>query len=379
MFALPWRAPRDGAVKSPYGVGPGESALFRRLRDAGAVVVAVTNMHEFGIGSTGHISAYGPCATPWDVTRCAGGSSGGSASAVAARLVAGAVGTDGGGSIRYPASYCGVTGLKLTWGLMPPQGYTHGWASLGAPGPMCRDAADARLLAAAMLGRPFSSLRASGLRIGVPSQMWADLDPEIEGACRAALDSLSEAGCELREVSLEGTEHAASATVIRLTIEGLPSAKQELMQEIEPQLSPVIRALTKYQLLLPAAALSKSDRVRALVRRSLAEAFGAVDVLAWPATPAPAPPIAEPVVDLPSGRHPADFANVRLGGIGNLAGVPAASVPCGFTGGRLPIGLQLLAPWGDDERLLDLAELLEQATDRRFVDAKPPVAQAAAA
>ena len=379
MFALPWRAPRDGSVKSPYGVGPGESALFRRLRDAGAVVVAVTNMHELGIGSTGHISAYGPCATPWDVTRCAGGSSSGSASAVGARLVAGAVGTDGGGSIRYPASYCGVTGLKLTWGLMPPQGYTHGFASMGAPGPMCRDAADARLLAGAMLAHPLSSLRASGLRIGVPPNMWVDLDPEVDGACRAALDALAEAGCELREVSLNGTEHAVSATVIRLTIEGLPAAKPELVREIEPQLSPLIRGLTKYQLLLPAAALVKADTVRAQIRRSLAEAFAAVDVLAWPTTPAPAPPISDPAVDLPSGRYPADFANVRLGGIGNLAGVPAVSVPCGLTGHRLPIGLQLLAPWREDERLLDVAELLEQATDRRFVDAEPPVAQTAAA
>jgi Asp-tRNA(Asn)/Glu-tRNA(Gln) amidotransferase A subunit family amidase len=379
MFALPWRAPRDGAFKSPYGIEPGESALFRRLRDAGAVIVAVTNMHEFGIGSTGHISAYGPCATPWDVTRCAGGSSGGSAAAVGARLVAGAVGTDGGGSIRYPASYCGVTGLKLTWGLMPSDGYTHGFASMGAAGPLCRDAADARLLAGAMLARPLSSRRANGLRIGVPPQMWTDLDPEVESSCRAALESLTEAGCELRQVDLEGTDHAVSATVIRLTIEGVPSAKPELVREIEPKLSPVGRALTKYQLLLPAVALAKADRVRAQIRRSLADSFDRVDVLAWPATPAPSPRVEEPAVDLPSGRYPADFANVRLGGLANLAGVPALSVPCGLTGRRLPVGLQLLAPWREDERLLDIAELLEQATDRRYVDAEPPVAQAAAA
>jgi Asp-tRNA(Asn)/Glu-tRNA(Gln) amidotransferase A subunit family amidase len=379
MFALPWRAPRDGSVKNPYGIGPGESGLYRRLRDSGAVVVAVTNMHEFGIGSTGHVSAYGPCATPWDVTRCAGGSSGGSASAVGARLVAGAVGTDGGGSIRYPASYCGVTGLKLTYGLMPRDGYTHGFASMGEAGPLCRDAADARLLAGAMLGRPLSSLRASGMKIGVPNVMWQDLDPEVEAGCRAALEALAEAGCELREVGLEGTEHALTATVVRLTVEGAPSAKPEIVREIEPQLSPLIRALMKYQLLLSADAVVRADRVRAQIRRSLAAAFSQVDVLAWPATPAPSPPISDPVVELPSGRHPADFANVRLGGLGNLAGVPAGSVPCGLTAGRLPIGLQLLAPWREEERLLDLAELLERATDRRFVDAAPPVAQAAAA
>jgi Asp-tRNA(Asn)/Glu-tRNA(Gln) amidotransferase A subunit family amidase len=230
-----------------------------------------------------------------------------------------------------------------------------------------------------MLARPLSSRRASRLRVGVPPQMWNDLDPEVESACRAALESLTEAGCELREINLEGTDHALSATVIRLTVEGLPSVKPELVQEIEPQLSPVGRALTKYQLLLPAAALAKADRVRTQIRRSLADSFERVDVLAWPATPAPAPPIAEPSVDLPSGRYPADFANVRLGGLANLAGVPAVSVPCGLTDRRLPVGLQLLAPWREDERLFDIAELLEQATDRRYVDAEPPVAQTAAA
>jgi Asp-tRNA(Asn)/Glu-tRNA(Gln) amidotransferase A subunit family amidase len=379
MFALPWRAPRDGSVKSPYGIAAGESAVFRRLRDAGAVVVAVTNMHEFGMGSTGHISAYGPCATPWDPSRCAGGSSGGSAAAVGARLVAGAVGTDGGGSIRFPAAYCGITGLKLTWGLVPREGYTHGFASMGAPGPMCRDAADARLLAGALLGHPLSRPRTRGFVIGVPPGMWTDLDPEVENAGRAALDALAEGGCELREVALEGTEHAISATVIRLTLEGVPGAKPALVQEIEPQLSPVGRALTKYQLLLPAAALVKADTIRAQIRCSLAKAFEQVDALAWPTTPAPPPPISDPTIELPSGRWPADFGNVRLGGIANLAGVPAASLPCGLTEQRLPIGLQLLAPWREDERILDIAELLEQATDRRFVDATPPVAEAAAA
>ena len=103
---------------------------------------------------------------PWDPSRCAGGSSGGSGAAVGARLVAGAVGTDGGGSIRYPAAYCGITGLKFTWGVVPPDGYTHGHASLGAPGPMCRDAADARLLGEALAGAPLDERRATNLRLG---------------------------------------------------------------------------------------------------------------------------------------------------------------------------------------------------------------------
>jgi Asp-tRNA(Asn)/Glu-tRNA(Gln) amidotransferase A subunit family amidase len=375
MFALPWRAPRDGCVKNLFGIGPGESTVYRRLRDAGAVIVAVTNMHELGAGSTGHISAYGPCATPWDAARCAGGSSGGSGSAVGARLVAGAVGTDGGGSIRYPAAYCGVTGLKFTWGMVPPDGYTHGFASMGAPGPMCRDAADARLLGGTLLGRPLASRRATTLRIGVAPWLWENLDPEVESACRTAVNALAETGVEVREVSLEGSEHIIAATVIRLALEGGPSIKPELVDEVVPQLSPIGRALSKYNLLLPAAALVKVDRVRAQLRRAVAAAFDDVDVLAWPTGPAPAPPIDDPAVELPSGRVPADYANVRQGGLGNLAGVPAISIPCGLTAERLPVALQLLAPWGEDERLLDVAELLEQATDRRHVDALPPVAE----
>jgi Asp-tRNA(Asn)/Glu-tRNA(Gln) amidotransferase A subunit family amidase len=379
MFALPWRAPRDGCTKNLFGIGPGESTIYRRLRDAGAVIVGVTNMHELGAGSTGHVSAYGPCATPWDTTRCGGGSSGGSGSAVGARLVAGAVGTDGGGSIRYPAAYCGITGLKFTWGTVPPDGYTHGFASMGAPGPMTRDADDARLLAGSLLGRPLTSRRATTLRIGIAPWFWQDLDPEVESACRGAVDALAEQGPETQEVQIEGVEHVIFTTVMRLALEVLPSSKPELVAEVLPHVSPVARALSKFNLLLPAAALVRGDRVRAQLRRSLAQAFEQVDVLAWPTVPAPPPPIEDPAIELPSGRVPADYGNVRQGGLGNLAGVPAMSVPCGLTAERLPIALQLLAPWGEDERLLDVAELLEQATDRRHVDAVPPVAAPAAA
>src|SRR4051794_28295235 len=138
MFALPWRGPRDG---SPHEqLPPGESGVFRRLRDAGAVIAGVTQMHFWGGGSTGHVSADGPVGNPWNPEHVAGGSSGGSAAAVGARLVAGAIGTDGGGSVRIPACYCGITGLKGTFGTVPLDGYTHGYSTMGAAGPMCRDA-----------------------------------------------------------------------------------------------------------------------------------------------------------------------------------------------------------------------------------------------
>jgi aspartyl-tRNA(Asn)/glutamyl-tRNA(Gln) amidotransferase subunit A len=131
----------------------------------------------------------------------------------------------------------------------------------------------------------------------------------------------------------------------------------------------------KYQLLTPAPAVFKAERVRALLRRSMAELFESIDLLAWPSVPAGAPPIADPTVHLPSGDYSADYANVRLGGIANLTGVPAISIPCGFTSQRLPVGIQLLAPWGEDARLLDVAELYEEETGRRSVDAVPSLGE----
>lgn len=378
MYALPWRAPRDGAARNLYGVGPGESAIYRRLRDAGAAIVGITNMHELGMGSTGHQSIYGPVGTPWDPTHCGGGSSGGSGSAVGARMVAGAVGHDGGGSIRYPASYCGVTGLKSTWGRMPEAGCTHETATLGVSGPICRDAADARLLASAMLGTPLSERRIEGMRIGVPRRFWKNIDPEVESACEQALAALDDAGLEIGEVEIGGAQFARIATVLLLALDTSPAQKPELFAEIQPDLSPVGRGLTKFPMLLPAPALARAQRVRHGLRRELARAFENFDLLAWPTTPAAAPPIDNPTVELPKGTYPADFANVAMGGIANLTGVPALSTPCGFTSARLPIGLHLVGPWGEDERLLDVAEAFERTNSREFVDALPPIAQQAA-
>jgi Asp-tRNA(Asn)/Glu-tRNA(Gln) amidotransferase A subunit family amidase len=137
----------------------------------------------------------------------------------------------------------------------------------------------------------------------------------------------------------------------------------------------IARALLRYRLLLPAATIAKSVRVRSLVRRSLTELFERVDVLAWPTVPAPAPPLENTSVNLPSGGYPADYANPRQAGIANLAGVPGISVPVGLSSEGLPIGLQLLAAWGRDELLLDAAEALEQANGRQWVDAAPPLAR----
>jgi Asp-tRNA(Asn)/Glu-tRNA(Gln) amidotransferase A subunit family amidase len=370
MFALPWRSPRDGSLHEQ--LPPGESGVYRLLRDAGAVIVGVTNMHFWGAGSTGHVSAYGPVGNPWNPEHCGGGSSGGSAAAVGARLVAAAVGTDGGGSIRLPAAYCGVTGLKGTYGSTPPDGYTHRFSSLGSGGPICRDAGDARLFGEVLFGRALAQGDGAALRVGVVrSPFWEDLDPEVERACH---DALAAAGWASEELTLAGAEHSPVAAVLRLTLEGLPAIHPHEIEDADP----LIRALLKYEKILPARQLLQADRVRALLRRELQAAFERVDAVAWPTVPAPAPPIAEPTVKLPSGPKPADPANVAQTGIGNLAGIPGITLPVGTHSSGLPMALQLQAAWGREELLLDAAEHLERATDRQYVDAVPPVAAATA-
>jgi Asp-tRNA(Asn)/Glu-tRNA(Gln) amidotransferase A subunit family amidase len=362
QFRIPWRAPQDGTSQPMAEAG--ESGIFRRLRDAGAVVVAVTNMHFLGGGSTGAQSAYGPVGNPWNPAHVGGGSSGGSASSVGARMVAGSVGADGGGSIRLPAAYCGVTGIKPTFNAVPVDGNIHGYLLLDALGPFGRDSADARLLLEALMARELPAGDASQLRVGIPGFFWDDVDPEVERACRAALDA---AGWQTEDVDVAGQEHVRIATVIRLALEGMPEFGAAGFELADP----VTLALGKYALLLPGHALVRGDRVRSQLRRSLADIFGTVDLLALPTVPAPAPPIENPTVELPSGPAPADPANVRQTGLGNLAGTPCMSVPVGLSSGGLPIGLQLLGPWGEEARLLDAAEHIEQATSREFVEASP--------
>jgi Asp-tRNA(Asn)/Glu-tRNA(Gln) amidotransferase A subunit family amidase len=376
-WPLPWRAERLGAAQhvgpSP---SPGESGPYRALRDAGAVIVGVANMHEYGAGSTGHISAYGPARNPWDTERCPGGSSSGPGAAVSARLVSGAVGADGVGSIRYPAAYCGLTGLKPTFGRSTMTGHHVPQTTTVVSGPLCRDAADCRLLAGVLFGEVLASGEPDGLRIGVvPGELWDDCDPGVTRACREAVEALRGAvGGSVSEVDFNGRDHVLMSSILVGQTEELADMTPERVAGLTEDVSLVARALLRYRLLLPALALSKALRVRTIVRRSLAELFERIDVLAWPTVASPAPPLENPTVELPSGTYPADYANPRQGGVANLAGIPGISVPVGSSSEGLPIGLQLLAPWGRDELLVDAAEALERANGRAWVDAVPPLA-----
>jgi Asp-tRNA(Asn)/Glu-tRNA(Gln) amidotransferase A subunit family amidase len=376
-WPLPWRAERLGAAQylgPPRS--PGESGPYRALRDAGAVIVGVANMHEYGAGSTGHTSAYGPARNPWDTDRCPGGSSSGPGAAVAARLVAGAVGADGVGSIRYPAAYCGLTGLKPTFGRSTMLDHHVPQTTTIVSGPLCRDAADCRLLGGVLFGEVLASSETTEPRIGiVPGELWDDCDPEVAEACREAVEALRAAtGGTVAEVDFDGREHVLIASVLVGQTEELADVTPERIAALGEDVSLVARALLRYRLLIPAIAMAKARRVRTVVRHSLAELFETVDLLAWPTVAAPAPPLDNPTVEVPSGTYPADYVNPRQGGLANLAGVPAISVPVGRSSEGLPIGLQLIAAWGRDELLLDAAEALEEATDRAWVDAAPALA-----
>jgi Asp-tRNA(Asn)/Glu-tRNA(Gln) amidotransferase A subunit family amidase len=378
-WPLPWRAQRFGAAELPVPTTPGESGPYLALRDAGATIVGVGNMHELGAGSTGNVSVYGPCRNPWDTERCPGGSSSGPASAVAGRLVAGAVGADGLGSVRFPAAYCGLTGLKPTFGRSAMAGHHMApVTNLIVSGPLCADAADCRLLGSVLYGEELASGDASGLRIGVVRDpVSEDVTAEVREACETAIEDLRvETGGEVVEIAPPNLEAATLSAVLIINAESLNGTTVEKLNRLHPELSPLARGTLKYRMLLPASALVQAQRVRTLIRRRLAELFEQVDVIAWPTIPAPAPPLEAPMVELPSGTLTADQANVRGAALANLTGIPSISAPVGLSSERLPIALQLQAAWGRDELLLDAAEALERANGRRWVESKPPLAEA---
>ncbi|HWA67474.1 MAG TPA: amidase [Mycobacteriales bacterium] len=353
MFSLPWRGYHNGTSQEIGAREP--SGVFRRLQQAGAVIVGVDNQHQLGFGTTGLVSAYGPSGNPWNAAHCSGGSSGGSAAAVGARLVAGSVGSDSGGSTRLPAGWCGVVGLKLTYGALPYRGYSGANSTLSAPGVFGRDSADARVMAQALLARPVPVGDGSKLRVGVVrTPFWQDVDVEVAGLCEAALTA---AAVEVDEVSIPYAEVAAAAGGVRASVELSAAVPARVLADLDP----VTRAMIGYATKIPAVRLLRADRVRAQLRRELAAAFERVDLLAWPTNPAPAPPMAAPVVELPSGPAMPDTGNLRQAVLANLAGVPGISVPVGLHSGGLPVGLQLLAPWGAEARLLDAAAHFEAA------------------
>ena len=349
-----------------------DAEVVSRLKAAGAVLLGKQNLHEVAFGTTAAVSHFGPVHNPWQQDRIAGGSSGGSAAAVAAGLCFGAVGTDAGGSIRVPSAYCGIVGLKPTYGLVGMRGAGEGgWWSMNHVGPICRSLADIALLLSAISGydrhdstsievpRPdyTAAVRAkvSALRLGVPLAVFYDqLDPEIEAAMRTAVAVLRRLTAGLREVSLPPTSDSIAPHIV--LAENYAFHAPYFVKT--PHLyHPTIARNLRQGSEVTTAAYIQSRRDLDEARRAIGAVFSNVDVLVTPTTAVPPPTIEEAVrlgIDVELNRNTAPF---------NVYGLPTISIPCGFTRSGLPIGMQISGPHFGESKVLALAHAYEQAAD----------------
>ncbi len=377
-------------------VPPYDCTAVARMEAAGALVLGKLNCDEFAMGSSTENSAYHPVRNPRDKSRVPGGSSGGSAAAVAAGMAVATLGSDTGGSIRQPASFCGVVGLKPTYGRVSRYGLIAFASSLDHIGPFATTVKDAALVLRTIGGRdPMDSTSApvpvpnyvaeletpiEGLRVGVAKEYFGDgLDPEVRTAVEAAIQKLAELGCEVVPVSLPHTEYAIPTYYIVATAEASSNlarydgVRYGFRARNARTLSDMYRLTrdggfgmeVKRRIMLGTYVLSagyydayylKAQRVRTLLTRDFDEAFKKVDVIAAPTCPTPAFRLGEKVND-PLAMYLADIYTVTA----NLAGIPGISVPCGENHEKLPIGLQLFGRHFDETTILRVAHAYEQA------------------
>jgi len=374
-------------------VPPYDATVVRKLKEAGAVIVGKLNMDEFAMGSSTENSAYGVTRNPWDLERTPGGSSGGSAAAVAARMVPGALGTDTGGSIRQPAAMVGCAGMKPTYGRVSRFGVIAFASSLDQVGPFAQDVRGVALLLQAIAGhddndqtssaRPVPDYaaalerRVAGLRVGVPREYFGEgLAPEVAALVRAGIEKLRGAGCSISEISLPNSPHAIATYYIVATAEassnlarydgvryGHRAKAGQLLEMYERTRAEGFGAEVKRRIMLGTYALSagyydayylRAQKVRALIRRDFDNAFTMVDAVLSPTSPTTAFKLGERTDD-PLAMYLSDVYTVPA----NLAGLPGISVPCGFDSSKLPVGLQLIGKPFDEETLLRLAHAVE--------------------
>jgi aspartyl-tRNA(Asn)/glutamyl-tRNA(Gln) amidotransferase subunit A len=354
-----------------YGAGLAsrrDATVIRRLRKAGAVIVGRTNLHEIALGVTNENEHFGPARNPWDRARVPGGSSGGSAVAVAAGLVPAAIGSDTRGSIRIPAAACGVTGLKPSYGLVPTAGVIPLAWSLDHVGPITRSADDAALLLGALVsrgGQRYADALGRGahnLRVGVCQFLMRDLDGEIQRAVQDAIGVLARCGAVISDVTVPELDGTAEASGVIVLAEA--AAHYEPYLRANPGgLGRAVRERLEGAFRLSAVDLARARQKDIELRRAMAAAFRRVDVLAGATLPALPPRIGEGVVRDGSGEVPVLAAFPRLTAAWNLAGLPALSLPCGFSAGGLPIGLQLVAGGGRETTLFQAAGAYQRETE----------------
>ena len=349
-----------------------DAEVVRRLKIAGAVLLGKQNLHEFAYGGSSMVSAFGEVRNAWNKERICGGSSGGSATAVAAGMAYGAIGTDTAGSIREPSALCGVVGLKPTYGRISARGVIPLSVSLDHVGPIGRTVADVAVILAAIAGYDagdkasmdvpvedyVAALRSNlpPLRVGVPRKFFFDdLDKEVSSATTHALSGLAAMGAEIREIELQvPTDRTLQSAESYAFHAQFVDRSRELYQ---PE---TLRRIVTGQNVSPERLL-ECRRELERVRRDIVRVLADVDVLVTPTTPIPAPAIAELKRD-PELLRPRELLLLRNTRPINVWGLPAISVPCGFTEGGLPIGLQIIGPHWGEARVLQVAHAYEQAT-----------------
>ncbi len=380
-------------------VPPYESTVTSRLKDAGYVLLGKTNMDEFAMGSSTENSAFGPTHNPWDVDRIPGGSSGGSAAAVAADMCAASLGSDTGGSIRQPAACCGVVGLKPTYGRVSRFGLVAFASSLDQIGPITKDVEDCAILMNVIGGHDVSDSTSAdvalpdftktlrdgikGLKVGIPKEYFiaGGIDQEVYLAMQEAINVLKSLGAETVEISLPHTEYAVATYYILATSEASSNlarydgvkygyrAKEfdDLLDMYKKSRSEGFGPEVKRRIMLGTYALSsgyydayykKAQQARTQIKDDFDEAFKKVDIIVTPTAPTPAFKLGEKTAD-PLQMYLSDIFTISI----NLAGIPGLSMPCGLTRERLPIGMQVLGKHFDEETVLRAAYAYEQATD----------------
>lgn len=352
---------------------PEDAVVWSKLREAGAILLGKTNLHEFAYGVTTNNPHYGPTRNPWDLARIPGGSSGGSAAAVAAGLCYASIGTDTGGSIRIPASLCGVFGLKPGVGRVSAEGVVPLSPHLDFVGPLARSAADAALVFGQISARGKGESKRSSVqklsklagktRLGVPEEFFLDLlSEDVALAFQDATRALQEQGAQLKQVSiplLQATEDAgnqiawAEATHYHQQAGWFPSHSADYSEDVRMRLEMGTKVSATAYL---QALASRDDFIRQF---HLAMANAKVDALVVPTTPIAAPLIGEESTRIGNSNHPTRALLLRLNRPANLAGVPAVSLSCGFNSAGLPIGLQLIGVGNSESLLLRIAQVAQ--------------------
>ncbi|MFC1576568.1 Asp-tRNA(Asn)/Glu-tRNA(Gln) amidotransferase subunit GatA [Candidatus Omnitrophota bacterium] len=377
---------------------PYDATVVKKLKDAGLVVIGKANMDEFAFGSSCEASCYGPTKNPWDLERIPGGSSGGSASAVAAGMVPMALGSDTGGSIRQPAALSGVVGMKPTYGRVSRYGLIAFASSLDQIGPITTSVADSAKLLNVISGYDEMDSTSADLavpdftkslvkdikkiKIGIPKEYFPEggIDKEVEASLGAAKETLKKLGAEIVDISLPHTKYAVSCYYIIAPAEASSNLARfdgdeyGLREEAKSMIEMHIKTRTagfgdeaKRRILLGTYSLSsgyydayylKALKVRTCIKNDFVEAFKSCDVVLTPTSPTPAFKIGERMND-PLSMYLSDIFTIPA----NLAGIPGISLPCGFTKSGLPIGLQLLGKAFDEESIIRVAHSFEQATE----------------